>query len=697
MRASRRSLAPIATLAVALAFCIPCYAETPTPTVTSLTLSSASVATGITVTLTAHVTASGAAVHPGTVTFCNASATHCEDASILGTAQLTTTGTAKLPLRLGAGTYSIKAIFHATPNSPTPRAASTSTAQTLTVHGIDKSSTSTVVANKVGNFYQLSSTVSAFGRPTLTGTVSFEDTVNNGTPMTLGSASLSSGPAQIGVGLPISTTLSIASFLNDVVSGDFNNDGIPDVAGIYSFDGISGPLNPALVVLLGNGDGTFTTKTPPIPGNFPRLVAVGDFDNDGKLDLITNEDAVFFLHGNGDGTFTVGQPQPALGLDAPVWVADLNGDGILDLASGFGENPVTSPEIMLGNGDGTFNMLPLSSGSSFTPLALGDFNGDGIPDLAGLDLNSNLMTLLGKGDGTFTMGPTSPTPLSSPAISVGDFNGNGISDLFALDSSGNATIFLGKGDGAFTLKSTTILPKPLLLLTSLPSVLLADFNNDGKLDTVFVSNLGTLIIVPGNGDGTLGPAFSSGTGNPNLVFFTVADFNGDGIPDVATSGPQDATFPVVDVLLGAPTKAISIANIHLQSDLAHSIVASYSGSSAYSPSVSSVAGIITFPDVTSRLRITSTGFVYSRVTKTFSGTVTVTNISNSAIPGPLQIGFSNLPVGVTLVNATSTIGTAFIAIPGGLAAKQTTSFSVHFSNPSNLNISYTPVAYTGAF
>lgn len=247
-------------------------------------------------------------------------------------------------------------------------------------------------------------------------------------------------------------------------------------------------------------------------------------------------------------------------------------------------------------------------------------------------------------------------------------------------------ILLGKGDGTFTVQST----QTLSVLSN--SALLADFNHDGKLDAALSTISDALELLPGNGDGTLGPATLYGSPNQFFTFPVLADFNGDGIPDIASN-----TGSSEEVLPGTPTKAVTIADVSLQSNLFHSIVASYSGSTTYLPSVSPVADIITFPDVTSRLRITSTGFIYSRVTKTFSGTVTVTNISNSAIPGPLQIGFSNLPVGVTLVNATSTIGTPFIAIPGGLAVKQTTSFSVRFSNPSNLNIGYTPVAYTGAF
>jgi Bacterial Ig-like domain (group 3)/FG-GAP-like repeat len=673
MRAFRRSLAPIATtLASALAFCIPCLAETPTPTITSLTLSSASVTKGTTVTLTAHVTAGGAAVHPGTVIFCDASAPHCEDSAILGTAQLTTTGTAHLPLRLGTDTYSIKAVFQGTLHRATPRAPSTSAAHSLTVTGINNSLTNTPTAAKTGNFYQLSSGVAAFGRPPLTGTVTFHDTVNGGTPISLGSATVGAQPSQVVLGQPISTMLPNELF--NVMTGDFNGDGIPDVAGIEFIDGM---LINTLVILLGNGDGTFAApRTMTIPDEFPMLLAVGDFDNDGKLDLLTGEAGINFLHGNGDGSFTLVGPE-APGTDgAPVVVADLNGDGILDLLSSGG--------AFLGNGDGTFNPLFFIGNNLDTPI-VGDVNGDGIPDTIAQDGPNVITTLFGNGDGTFTQGPASSVPQQMRAGTIGDFNGDGIPDLIALGEENDVTILLGKGDGTFTVSYTQTLSD-----TS-NSALLADFNHDGKLDAALSTISQTLELLPGNGDGTLSPAILYGSPNQFFTFPVLADFNGDGIPDIASNNGAEQVLP------GTPTKAVTIADVSLQSNLFHSIVASYAGSTAYLPSVSPVADIITFPDVTSRLRITSTGFIYSRVTKTFSGTVTVTNISNSAIPGPLQIGFSNLPVGVTLVNATSTIGTPFIAIPGGLTAKQTTLFSVRFSNPSNLSIGYTPVAYTGAF
>jgi sugar lactone lactonase YvrE len=106
----------------------------------------------------------------------------------------------------------------------------------------------------------------------------------------------------------------------------------------------------------------------------------------------------------------------------------------------------------------------------------------------------------------------------------------------------------------------------------------------------------------------------------------------------------------------------------------------------------------TLSNVTSSVTITSTGFLYSRATRTYDGTVTVTNTSGSAIAGPIQVGFANLPTGVTLANATTTnSGVPFITLPAGLAPQQAISFMVQFNDPSNLSISYSPIIYSGAF
>jgi hypothetical protein len=92
------------------------------------------------------------------------------------------------------------------------------------------------------------------------------------------------------------------------------------------------------------------------------------------------------------------------------------------------------------------------------------------------------------------------------------------------------------------------------------------------------------------------------------------------------------------------------------------------------------------------VQVTSSGLLYSRVTRTFNGTVTVTNIGGSAIPGPIHVGFADLPATVALANATTVVGgIPFITLSNGLAPGQSASFTVQFSNPSNVNIHYSPV------
>jgi hypothetical protein len=102
----------------------------------------------------------------------------------------------------------------------------------------------------------------------------------------------------------------------------------------------------------------------------------------------------------------------------------------------------------------------------------------------------------------------------------------------------------------------------------------------------------------------------------------------------------------------------------------------------------------------SQIATTSTGLAYSRVTQTFNATLTITNVSSSAIAGPLQVVFDSLTAGVTLANATSSFGGwPFITVPGvgSLAPGQSASVNVQFKNPSNAVINASPVVYSGTF
>jgi DNA-binding CsgD family transcriptional regulator len=136
----------------------------------------------------------------------------------------------------------------------------------------------------------------------------------------------------------------------------------------------------------------------------PNPVAVGDFNGDGMPDLAVanrNSMEISILLGNGDGTFQSPISYPTKGAPNSIAVGDFNGDGHLDLAVVHANT--TEISIMLGNGNGTFqDAIEHGTGSSHLAIASGDFNGDGRPDLALVDTHTNqVYILLGHGNGTF--------------------------------------------------------------------------------------------------------------------------------------------------------------------------------------------------------------------------------------------------------------------------------------------------------
>jgi len=214
-----------------------------------------------------------------------------------------------------------------------------------------------------------------------------------------------------------------------LATGDFNGDGKLDL--VATGISVNFGQSPSIDIFLGNGDGTFGSAIPVggSVGDFLGAPAVGDFNGDGKLDLavagsnIQNDSGVLVFLGNGDGTFQPGVIYTATGLSAAV--ADINGDGKLDIIT-------DGVSVLLGNGDGTFKSgggVPINGNSA--PL-LGDFNGDGKLDIAVLASNPNQIDLLlGNGDGTF-QNPTQVAADNAITLAMGDFNGDGKLDLVGM-------------------------------------------------------------------------------------------------------------------------------------------------------------------------------------------------------------------------------------------------------------------------
>jgi hypothetical protein len=240
-----------------------------------------------------------------------------------------------------------------------------------------------------------------------------------------------------------------------------NVDSIPDLA-------VASQVNNSVIILLGNGDGTFTNPKQAVSyvvGNQPSGIVTGIFNtstNGNQGFVVTNfaDNSYSSFTGNGDGTFTEVKGSPfhlPTGETGPISITtgDFNGDGKPDLAIvNQTSNNVT---ILQGNGDGTFTEFtksPIPTGKFPVAIASGTLAGSTGPGLAIANQNDDTVTVyLGNGDGTFTAASQSPLATTSApgGVTIADFVGTstggiGITNL----DSGTLTIYVDLGSGLFT-------------------------------------------------------------------------------------------------------------------------------------------------------------------------------------------------------------------------------------------------------
>ena len=341
-----------------------------------------------------------------------------------------------------------------------------------------------------------------------------------------------------------------------VTSGDFNGDGKVDlVAGDVQHND--------LVMLLGNGDGTLKAPATYHLAAAPYYLNANDFNRDGKLDLATTNPyaaSISILFGKGDGLFESPVNYPVGRFPGQTRTADFNRDGWLDIVV-FGGNKDVN--VLLGSGNGVFQnptsyVFPQLPGA----LAVGDMNGDGTIDLViGMRDIKWVNVLLGNGDGTFKT-PISSTSMAAEngtgpySIVVGDFDGDGKIDVALSDEV--LKILKGNGDG--TLKAPSFNYRLRNTSADLKS---ADFNGDGKLELVSagVFNSGALQILLGNGDATFQDAGDQVLGSSSLSI-AVTDLNGDTRSDLAANINNQLAVALVNVTPGNPDRTDYFVHQH---------------------------------------------------------------------------------------------------------------------------------------
>ena len=313
---------------------------------------------------------------------------------------------------------------------------------------------------------------------------------------------------------------------------DLRNNGRMDV--VATAQDVSILLNDGKGILQ---DGVKTTTPAGI-----NCAATGDFNGDGIPDLALSNGAAIEIYlgtGKAAAPFKAGAIYAVENSGCPV-AGDLNGDGILDLFVSSGYFLSAGSVIgFLGNGDGTFQQGPSSPVASVQFFVLGDFNGDGKLDYAS---NANLLAL-GNGDGSFGVASPFATFLYAGAnfISTADLNGDGRPDIVLTDYSDSVLYILlnhqGNGFQETAMKSNPTCGLPYFIATG-------DVNADGKPDVVLGCGAGVGVFL-NNGSGGFTESFPLGQEGTELSMPVVADLNGDGIVDIGSQG-----FDNIAVFLG---------------------------------------------------------------------------------------------------------------------------------------------------
>jgi hypothetical protein len=588
-------------------------------------------------TLTATVANGSTPQYPGTVSFYDSTRLP----TLIGTAQLNTSGVAVFHTDLPVGSHPLVATFAGTTTAP----AASSASQTYVVTGTQAFGTSGLFrVTQFPGYLTFEDVAGFFGQAKPTGQVNFIDS-NSGSVLT---SAIPTGPYYQFTVETGDTRVGTTGYA--LAAGDLNADGVLDVVAVNSAS-----TDNTVTVYLGTGVGGFTQTQVYAVGHTPTGIALADFNNDGILDIIvtnTGDNTASVLLGKGDGTF--GLPLTVSTGTGPTAVvaADVDRDGNLDaLVTNSGTNTVS---ILYGKGDGTFkSQTPLTVGSGPNGIAIADFNEDGIPDLAVTSLNANAwMLLLGKADGTFNAGLPIGTSGPTSAIVAADF-GNGHQDIaVTIPSTNLVSQFNGQGNGTFALDgglqggNTVAQPNSLAV---------GDFNQDGFLDLAvgYAGATGNGVLTAQGGSGGMLGNIQTRPFGQSVLGLVAGDFSNTGLPELVgtnTTIPSqyngETKETAISLLFNAQTYDLMVTPFNIPDALEHIVSAVYvpGPNDAFSTSYSN---FITVPGAL----LQSIFFSPSLPTTTTAGVLPGNLLAEVEADGQAQSSY-NGPVQLTITGIT---------------------------------------------